>query len=74
MADETDNLVLELLRAIRGDIADIKTDMHEFGERLGLVENQMAGHYALYATLSSRLDRIVDDVRLIKHRLDPIDA
>jgi hypothetical protein len=74
MADETDNLVLELLRAIRGDIADIKTDMHEFRERLGLVENQMAGHYALYATLSSRLDRIVDDVRLIKRRLDLVEA
>jgi hypothetical protein len=74
MADETDNLVLELLRAIRGDLADIKTDMHEFKERLGPVENQMAGHYALYATLSSRLDRIVDDVKLIKHRLELIDA
>lgn len=74
MAEETDNLVLELLRAIRGDIADIKTDIHEFRERLGLVDNQMAGHYALYATLSSRLDRIVDDVTLIKRRLDLIDA
>lgn len=74
MADQTDNLVLELLRAIRGAIAEIKTYMHEFRERLGLVENQMAGHYALYATLSSRLDRIVDDVKLIKHRLELIDA
>jgi hypothetical protein len=74
VADETDNLVLELLQAIRGDIADVKTDMHEFRERLGLVENQMAGHYALYARLSSWLDRIVDDVRLIKRRLDLIDA
>ena len=74
MADETSNLVLGLLRAIRGDIADMKTDMHEFRERLGLIENQMAGHYALYATLSMRLDRVVDDVRLIKRRLDLVDA
>ena len=62
--------MLDLLRAIRGDIADIKTDMYEFRERLGLVENQMAGHYARYATLSPRLD----DVRLIKSRLDLVDA
>ncbi len=34
----------------------------------------MAGHFALYATLSTRLDRIVDDVQLIKRRLDLVDA
>ncbi|HXC11783.1 MAG TPA: hypothetical protein VNV39_02970 [Stellaceae bacterium] len=74
MADESPNLVLELLRAMRGDIADIKSDMHEFRERLGLIENQMAGHYALYASLSARLDHVADDVRLIKRRLDLVDA
>ena len=74
MADEPENLVLELLRAIRGDIAEIRSGMHEFRERLGLIENQMAGHYALYASLSTRLDRIVDDVQLIKRRLELVDA
>ena len=59
---------------MRGDIADIKSDMHEFRERLGLIENQMAGHYALYASLSARLDDVVDDVRLINRRLDLVDA
>ncbi len=74
MAGETENLVLELPRAIRGDIADIKADMREFRERLGLIEGQVAGHYALYATLSHRLDRVVEDVQLIKRRLDLVDA
>ena len=74
MADEPENLVLELLRAIRGDIAEIKTDMREFRERLGLIENQMAGHCAIHANLSTRLDRVVDDVQVIKHRLELIDA
>ena len=74
MADEIPNLVLDHLRAIRSDIADIKTDTRESGGRLGLIENQMAGHFALYATLSTRLDRIVDDVQLIKRRLDLVDA
>jgi hypothetical protein len=74
MADEPANLVLDLLRAMRGDIAEIKTDVHEFRERLGLVENQMAGHYTLYASLSTRLDRVIDDVQLIKRRLELVDA
>jgi septal ring factor EnvC (AmiA/AmiB activator) len=74
MAGETENLVLEHLRAIRADIADVKRDMREFRERLGHIENQMASHYALYATLSTRLDRVVEDVQLIKRRLDLVDA
>jgi hypothetical protein len=74
MADDTPNLVLEHLSAIRTDIADIKKDMAEFRERLGLLESQMAGHYALYATLSTRLDRVVEDIAVIKRRLDLVDA
>lgn len=63
----SDNLVLELLRAIRGDIGEIKTDMVEVKERLGLLESQ-------YASLSRRLDRMTGDVEQIKRRLDIIPA
>jgi hypothetical protein len=34
----------------------------------------MAGHYALYATPSTRIDRLVDDIQLIKRRLDLVEA
>jgi hypothetical protein len=74
MAEEAANLVLEHLRAIRGDVGQIKADTREFRERLGLFESQMAGHYALYATLSTRIDRLVDDLQLIKRRLDLVEA
>jgi hypothetical protein len=30
----------------------------------------MAGHYALYATLSNRLDRVAEDIAAIKRRLE----
>ena len=63
----SDNLVLELLRAIRGDIGEIKADMVEVKERLGLLESQ-------YASLSRRLDRMTGDVEQIKRRLDIIPA
>lgn len=63
----SDNLVLELLRAIRADIAGVKTDMIEVKERLGLIE-------AGYSSLSRRVDRLAGDVEQIKRRLDIVPA
>jgi predicted nuclease with TOPRIM domain len=67
MSDQSDNLVLSLLRAIRSDVADIKADTIEIKERLGLLE-------AGYASLSRRVDRLAGDVEHIKRRLDIADA
>ena len=63
----SDNLVLELLRAIRGDIANLRGDMVEVKERLGLLEAQGA-------SLSRRVDRLAGDVEHIKRRLELVDA
>lgn len=63
----SDNLVLEHLRAIRGDIAEIKTAVGEVKERLGLLESQ-------YASLSRRVDRVGGDIEHIKRRLDIAEA
>ena len=57
------NLVLEHLRAIRGDLAGLKVDMSEVKERLGLLEAQ-------YSSISRRTDRISGDIEHIKRRLD----
>jgi hypothetical protein len=62
-----DSLVLEFLRAIRGDIGEIKTDIIESKERLGLLES-------LYGSLSRRVDRLGGDVEPIKKRLDLVPA
>ncbi|MCX7380664.1 MAG: hypothetical protein NT133_04405 [Alphaproteobacteria bacterium] len=67
MSDAASNLVLEPLRAIRGDLADLKGDMLEVKERLGLIEGQ-------YASLSRRVDRVGGDVELIKRRLNLVEA
>ena len=66
MSEAPDNLVLTLLRAIRGDIGDIKADISEIKERLGFLEAQ-------YASLSRRLDRLGGDVERIKTRLGLVD-
>lgn len=67
MAEDQGNLALELLRAIRGDIAEIKLDMREVKERLSMLEQ-------LYATASRRLDRVAGDIEVIKRHLDIVGA
>ena len=63
----SDNLVLELLRAIRGDIAELRADNVELRERMGLLEGQAS-------SISRRLDRLVGDVSQVRRRLDLADA
>lgn len=66
MAD-TDNIVLEHLRHIRGVADDLHDDMREVKGRLGVLEST-------YANLSNRLDRIDNRVERIEQRLSLAEA
>ena len=67
MGDQRADLILEHLRAIGGDIAEVKTDLVEIKQRLGLIEAQ-------YANVSGRVDRMAGDIVLIKRRLDLVEV
>jgi hypothetical protein len=67
MSDQPDDLVLQMLRAIRGDLADVKADLTELKQRTGLLEGQ-------YASLSARVDRIAGGIAVIKRRLDLVET
>jgi hypothetical protein len=67
MSDQRADLMLEHLRAIRGDLAEMKTDLVEIKQRLGLIEAQ-------YANVSGRVDRMAGDIARIKRRLDLVEA
>ena len=67
MSDQSGDLVLQMLRSIRGDLVDVKADLGELKQRVGLLEGQ-------YAYLSTRVDRTAGDVTLIKRRLDLVEA
>jgi septation ring formation regulator EzrA len=67
MSDQPDDLMLVMLRAIRGDIGEIKADMREVKERLGFLESQ-------YASVSRRLDRVGGDIERINRRLGLADT
>ena len=58
MANDTDNLVLEHLRAIRSDLDDLKADMHDMKVRLTAVEEGLAGVHRRLDRLDQRVDRI----------------
>jgi hypothetical protein len=59
--------IVEMLRAIRGDLADLKTSTIEMKERLGFFEAQ-------YASLSRRVDRIDGRLDPIERRLGLVEA
>lgn len=67
MSDPGADLMLDLLRAIRAEQAEIRTDLAEIKERLGILESQ-------YASLSRRMDRLVGDIEQVKRRLGLIEA
>ncbi len=59
----SENIVLDMLRAMRGDLATLKGDMGELKERLGFLE-------AGYASLSRPVDRVGGDIGRISRRLE----
>lgn len=67
MSETPDSLVLKLLRAIRSDIGEVKADLSEVKEGLGILGSR-------YASLSRRVDRIGGDMERVKRRLDLADA
>ena len=64
---ETDNIVLEHLRHIRGAVDGLREDMREVKSRLGILESQ-------YASLSNRLDRMDSRVERIEKRLELVEV
>lgn len=79
MAD-IDNLVLELLRTIRSDVASIRDIQREHGVRLAELGTAMAGlrrdtagDAEVTAHLAVRSDRVCDEMDRIKRRLEIVD-
>ena len=80
MAEDVNNLVLEHVRAIHSDLSDMRDTMAEQGQRLTRMEIGLAGlrrdqgaDAGGVAEIGLRLDRLVEQVRRIEHRLDLAD-
>jgi hypothetical protein len=76
-ASASESLVLELLRAIRGDIARLSDRIDEHGHRLSRIEIMMAGlrrdqanGAEARAEREVRVDRLRERVERVERRLD----
>jgi predicted nucleic acid-binding Zn-ribbon protein len=71
---ETDNIVLEHLRHIRGAVDGLREDMREVKHRVGSLEREVAHVHVKVAELSERIDRLSDRLERVEKRLDLTDA
>lgn len=77
MTDNGENLILEHLRGIRGDIGGLKEDMREVKQRLNSIEAAIAGvrrdnaHiYSDVTDQNARFDRLAERVERIERWLE----
>lgn len=75
MSDKvTNELIYETLRRMQETLA-LHTQYHlETKERLGLLEYQVGGLTAQYASVSKRLDRVDERLTRIEKRLDLVEV
>lgn len=70
MTDNVENLVLELLRAIRQDIQSLKADNRDIKMRLAGIEGHMSTFHMEVARHSTKFDEIDDRIERIERRLE----
>jgi hypothetical protein len=81
MTEETENMVLEMLRRIRAsqertelDIADMKVPMSSLEQHEGQVLTLQGQVVTLLGTLNQRVDRCDERLGRIERRLDLVEA
>lgn len=74
MTTDTDNLVLEHLRAIRSDISDIKNRLTGVEVQLSAMGQQLAGLTAAVYGSKGDIDDIKRRLDRVEHRLELTDA
>jgi 3-methyladenine DNA glycosylase/8-oxoguanine DNA glycosylase len=73
MAEEPDNLVLEHLRAMRGDIAAIREENRDMKARKAAVEDMFAFLVSAITRMQHSVDRLTERTERIERRLGLID-
>ncbi len=77
MTENVENLILEHLKAIRTEVAAVKSDTMDLRNRMGQVEIAIAGLRRDFAhadensaILSVRMDRVIERIERIEKRLE----
>lgn len=70
MTAETENLLLEILRRVQTDVADMKGDIADLKTRATAVDEHIGGLFITISGNNARLDRVVERLERIERRLD----
>lgn len=74
MVVEPTDIVMEVLRKIQADLADLREGQREIKARLSSVERHMAVMQSDIAELRYSFDRLSDRVERVERRLGLVDA
>ena len=74
MTDTVDNLVLENLRAIRADLADLKREVASNSVQISAMGQQLAGLTGAVYAGKSDMDEIKRRLERVEHRLELSDS
>ena len=70
MTEQVENLILEYLRGIRGDIASMKNDLHDLRMRVASLEVLVANVVSDVLRLNGRMDEMDRRIERIEQRLE----
>lgn len=70
MSTTPENLVLEMLRAIRADLAEVKADVRDLKLRMNSLDRHLAALTTDRADTLERYDRLAERVARIERRLE----
>jgi predicted nucleic acid-binding Zn-ribbon protein len=74
MTEETENLVLELLRKTRASQERMEQDVADLKVRMSTVENMLGQQQIQLAALNGRMDRLDERLGRIERRLDLVEV
>jgi predicted nucleic acid-binding Zn-ribbon protein len=74
MTEETENLVLEMLRKIRGSQERTEEDIMDLKIRMSAVEHHLGQHQLQLSAINTRLDHMDGRLIHIERRLDLVSA
>ncbi len=73
MTQSESSMMLEILKRLQADMADLKADMGDIRLRMTANEEHLSTLVMSVAGINHRLDRVSDRVERIERRLDLLD-
>jgi predicted nucleic acid-binding Zn-ribbon protein len=74
MTEETESVVLEILKRIQSEMSDMRDDISELKTRATALDEHMGGLIIQVSGNNNRLDRMDERLKRIERRLEIADA